>query len=206
MAYPDKRLILASASPRRRELMDKFGLAYQVIPAEGEETAPGELSPGELVAALAAGKAAEVSGRCPDAVVIAADTVVEVDGRILGKPGTPERAEEMLSALSGREHRVWTGVCVREGTLALTRCECTEVRFRELSKEEIRDYVATGEPLDKAGAYGYQGLACLFVDRIEGDYFNVVGLPVCTLGLMLRRFGIELMPSPSREESEDKRL
>ena len=206
MAYPDKRLILASASPRRRELMDKFGLTYQVIPAEGEEAAPGDLSPGELVAALAAGKAAEVSGRCPDAVVVAADTVVEVDGRILGKPGMPERAEEMLSALSGREHRVWTGVCVREGDRAMTRYECTQVRFRELSKEEIRDYVATGEPLDKAGAYGYQGLACLFVDRIEGDYFNVVGLPVCTLGLMLRRFGIELMPSPSREESEDKRL
>ncbi len=204
MAYPDKRLILASASPRRRELLDRFNIPYEVIPALGEETAPEGLPPGELVAALAAGKAAEVSGRCPGAVVIAADTVVEVDGRILGKPGTIERAEEMLSALSGRENRVWTGICVREGDRTLCRSECTRVHFRPLSKEEIRAYAASGEPLDKAGAYGYQGLACLFVDRIEGDYFNVVGLPVCTLGLMLREFGIELLP-PSREESEDKR-
>ena len=205
MAYPEKRLILASASPRWRELMDRFDIPYEVIPAVGEEAAPDGLSPGELVAALAANKAAEVSAGHPGAVVIAADTVVEVDGRILGKPGTAERAEEMLSELSGRENRVWTGVCVREGDRVLKRSECTAVHFRKLSKEEIHAYAASGEPLDKAGAYGYQGLACLFVDRIEGDYFNVVGLPVCTLGLMLREFGIELLP-PSREESEDKRL
>ena len=203
MAYHDKRLVLASASPRRRELLDRFGLAYEVIPAVGEEAAPRGLPPGELVALLAANKAAEVASRCGEAVVIAADTVVEVDGRILGKPGTAERAVEMLSELSGRENRVWTGVCVREGDRILTRSECTAVHFRTLTKEEIRAYADTGEPLDKAGAYGYQGLACLFVDRIEGDYFNVVGLPVCTLGLMLRQFGVELLLPPSREESED---
>ena len=205
MAYHNKRLVLASASPRRRELLDRFGFPYEVIPALSEETAPAGLPPGELVAALAAAKAAEVSAGHPGAVVIAADTVVEVDGRILGKPGTAERAEEMLAALSGRENRVWTGVCVREGERVLQRSECTAVHFRTLTKEEIHAYTATGEPLDKAGAYGYQGLACLFVDRIDGDYFNVVGLPVCALGLMLREFGIELLP-PSREESEDKQL
>ena len=206
MAYPEKRLILASASPRRRELLDRFGLTYEIVPAAGEERAPEGMTPGELVAELAANKAAEVSARYPEAVVIAADTVVEVDGRILGKPGTVERAVEMLTELSGRENRVWTGVCVREGDRVLTRSECTAVHFRKLTEEEIRAYAATGEPLDKAGAYGYQGLACLFVDRIEGDFFNVVGLPVCTLGLMLRRFGIELLFPPAREESEDKRL
>ena len=205
MAYHEKRLVLASASPRRRELLDRFCIPYEVIPALGEEAAPEGLPPGELVSLLAANKAAEVAVRVGSgAVVVAADTVVEIEGRVLGKPGTEERAVEMLSELSGREHRVWTGVCVREGDRILTRSECTAVRFRELSGEEIRAYAATGEPLDKAGAYGYQSLACLFVDRIEGDYFNVVGLPVCTLGLMLREFGVELLRPRVREESEDK--
>ena len=174
--------------------MDRFGVEYEVIPAVGEEHAPPGLGPGETVAFLAGAKAAEVaaSAGC-DAVVIAADTVVELDGELLGKPGTPERAEEMLSRLSGRAHRVWTGVCVRQGETSLSRSECTQVHFRPLSPEEIRAYIATGEPLDKAGAYGYQGLASLFVERIEGDFFNVMGLPVCALGLMLRRFGVELL-------------
>ena len=194
MACNDKRLILASASPRRRELMDRFGVTYETIPARGGEHAPPGLTPGETVALLAEGKAAEVAAAAgADAVVIAADTVVELDGELLGKPGTPARAEEMLSRLSGRAHRVWTGVCVRQGDRVLIRSEFTAVHFRPLSREEIRGYIATGEPLDKAGAYGYQGLASLFVERIEGDFFNVMGLPVCTLGLMLREFGVELL-------------
>ena len=118
---------------------------------------------------------------------------MELDGELLGKPRTPERAEEMLSRLSGRAHRVWTGVCVRQGDVSLSRSECTAVHFRALSREEIRAYIETGEPLDKAGAYGYQGLASLFVERIEGDFYNVMGLPVCALGLMLREFGAELL-------------
>ncbi len=174
--------------------MDRFGVEYEVIPAVGEEHAPSGLGPGETVAFLAGAKAAEVAASAgADAVVIAADTVVELNGELLGKPGTPERAEEMLSRLSGRVHRVWTGVCVRQGETSLSRSECTQVHFRPLSPEEIRAYIATGEPLDKAGAYGYQGLASLFVERIEGDFFNVMGLPVCALGLMLRRFGVELL-------------
>ncbi len=194
MACSETRLVLASASPRRRELLARFGVPFEVIPARGAEPRLRDLSPGALVRTLAAGKAAEVASALPDdAVVIAADTVVELDGEILGKPGTPEKAAEMLRALSGRENRVWSGLVVRRGGAVLTADECTRVRFRTLSEEEIAAYVATGEPLDKAGAYGYQGLASLFVESIDGDYFNVVGLPLCRLGMMLRELGVELL-------------
>lgn len=195
MAYCNKRLILASGSPRRRELLDKFGIDYEILPAQGEESAPPELTPGERVKALAAQKAEETAHRVndPTAVILAADTLVELDGEVLGKPGASERARAMLRALSGREHRVWSGVCIREGERILAESECTAVRFRALSDAEIEAYIATGEPLDKAGAYGYQGLASLFVERIEGDFFNVMGLPVCRMGQMLREFGISLL-------------
>lgn len=195
MAYCNKRLILASGSPRRRELLDKFGIDYEILPAQGEESAPPELTPGERVKALAAQKAEETAHRVndPTAVILAADTLVELDGEVLGKPGASERARAMLCALSGREHRVWSGVCIREGEKILAESECTAVRFRALSDAEIEAYIATGEPLDKAGAYGYQGLASLFVERIEGDFFNVMGLPVCRVGQMLREFGISLL-------------
>ncbi len=161
MAYCNKRLILASGSPRRRELLDKFGINYEILPAQGEESAPPELTPGERVKALAAQKAEETAHRVndPAAVILAADTLVELDGEVLGKPGASERARAMLRALSGREHRVWSGVCIREGERILAESECTAVRFRALSDAEIEAYIATGEPLDKAGAYGYQGLA-----------------------------------------------
>jgi len=129
----------------------------------------------------------------PAAVILAADTLVELDGEVLGKPGTAERAQAMLRALSGREHRVWSGVCIREGEKVLAESECTSVHFRALTDAEIHAYIATGEPLDKAGAYGYQGLASLFVERIEGDFFNVIGLPVCRMGQMLREFDISLL-------------
>lgn len=195
MAYCNKRLILASGSPRRRELLDKFGIDYEILPAQGEESAPPELTPGERVKVLAAQKAEETAHRVndPAAVILAADTLVELDGEVLGKPGASERARAMLRALSGREHRVWSGVCIREGERILAESECTAVRFRALSDAEIEAYIATGEPLDKAGAYGYQGLASLFVERIEGDFFNVMGLPVCRVGQMLREFGISLL-------------
>ena len=195
MAYCKKRLILASGSPRRRELLDKFGIDYEILPAQGEESAPPELTPGERVKALAAQKAEETAHRVndPTAVILAADTLVELDGEVLGKPGASERARAMLRALSGREHRVWSGVCIREGERILAESECTAVRVRPLSAAEIEAYIATGEPLDKAGAYGYQGLASLFVERIEGDFFNVMGLPVCRVGQMLREFGISLL-------------
>ena len=193
MAYCDRPIVLASASPRRRELLGRFGIPFRVIPARGEEKAPAGLSPGELVRVLAEHKATEVAAGEPESVIVAADTVVEIDGEILGKPGTPERAAEMLRRLSGRTHRVWTGVCVRQGERVLSAAEETAVRFHPLTEEEIAAYVATGEPLDKAGAYGYQDRACLFVERIEGDYFNVVGLPMERLGRMLRSFGVSLL-------------
>ena len=195
MACSETRLVLASASPRRRELLERFGIPFEVIPALGDEAADGRLAPGELVEVLARAKAAEVSERLSDerAVIVAADTVVELDGVLLGKPRTPEKAAEMLRALSGRTHRVWSGLCVCRGGRFLTAAECTAVRFRPLTDGEIGAYVSTGEPLDKAGAYGYQGLASLFVEGIEGDYFNVVGLPLCRLGGMLRSFGVELL-------------
>ena len=195
MASNEPRLILASASPRRRELLVRFGVPFEVIPAVGEERAGAESDPAETVCRLAEAKAAEVFARTgdPAAVVVAADTVVELGGEILGKPGTPEKAREMLRALSGNVNRVWSGLCVRRGERTLSAAECTSVFFRKLSEAEIEAYVASGEPLDKAGAYGYQGLASLFVERIEGDYFNVVGLPLCRLGEMLRAFGVELL-------------
>ena len=195
MASCKARLILASGSPRRRELLGLFGVPFEVIPALGAEEAAGELPPEEYVRRLAGAKGAEVARRVGDAsaVVIAADTVVEADGTILGKPGSPDDAARMLRLLSGREHRVWSGLSVRQGARVLGAAERTAVRFRPLAEDEIAAYTSTGEPLDKAGAYGYQGLASLFVERIEGDYFNVVGLPLCRLGLLLKEFGVRLL-------------
>ena len=143
MAYCNKRLILASGSPRRRELLDKFGINYEILPAQGEESAPPEFTPGERVKALAAQKAEEVAHRLndPAAVVLAADTLVELDGEVLGKPGTAERAQVMLRALSGREHRVWSGVCIREGEKVLAESECTSVHFRALTDADRKSVV-----------------------------------------------------------------
>lgn len=195
MAYCEKRLILASASPRRRELLGRFGIPFDVIPAKGEEPLLPGFTPEETVKALSAAKAAEIAALTgdPEAIILGSDTVVERNGVILGKPADEEDAFRMLSALSGGVHRVWSGVCVRQGGKIRTEAECTEVCFRPLSEAEIRAYIATGEPMDKAGSYGYQGLASVFVESIRGDYFNVVGLPLCRLGQMLKEFGVVLL-------------
>lgn len=195
MARNEMRMILASGSPRRRELLGKFGLDFEVIPAAGEEIAPPGLSPEAMVEYLAEQKANWVYEDQGDvgALIIAADTVVELGGTILGKPITRERAEEMLTALSGRTHQVWTGLCLRQGNRQETVVERTSVRFRALTGLEITAYAATGEPLDKAGAYAIQGLASAFVEGIDGDYSNVVGLPICRLGQVLKTFGITLI-------------
>lgn len=188
-------IILASGSPRRRELMEMLGVRNMLVyPAHGEEISPEGASPEDTVKALAAAKAREVSLiRSGDDVIIAADTVVYLDGNILGKPKTEPEAAKMLHTLSGRVHEVYTGVCVKRGETELLRAVRTAVHFRELTEREIEAYVATGEPMDKAGAYGAQGLAALFVEGIEGDFFNVMGLPLCTLGRMLREVGVELL-------------
>jgi len=189
-----RKIILASTSPRRREILLKAGLTFEIVTSDYEEDMSQPLPPAELVKNLSAGKASSVAARHRDAVVIGADTVVVLNGEILGKPKTPERAKEMLKKLSGRAHSVFTGFAVRcdaDGKCAVEAVE-TKVHFRKLSDRDIEEYVASGEPLDKAGAYGIQGLAAAFIERIEGDYHNVVGLPLEALLRVLKKFGIEL--------------
>ena len=195
-------IILASQSPRRRELLGQMGFSDFIIrPAVGEEKADLSLSPARLVEDLSLQKGLEVAASAaPGDLVIAADTVVAVDGQILGKPHSPQEAAEMLCALSGRTHTVYTGVTLCRDGEVLTEHEATSVRFRPLTREEIEAYVATGEPMDKAGAYGIQGIGSLLVEGIEGDYFNVVGLPVCRLGRMLARFGVDALALCAQKE------
>ncbi|HEX9764780.1 MAG TPA: Maf family protein [Candidatus Acidoferrales bacterium] len=186
------RLILASASPRRRELLTNAGFEFEVIPSEVEEPGNTGAPPGafaERVAQLKAETVARAFAPTYRAVVLGADTVVVARGELLGKPRSPEEARAMLEKLSGREHQVITGVALVN---AAGRCtlahETTRVQFRELTAEEIADYVASGEPLDKAGAYAIQGRASRFVTRIEGCYFNVMGLPVALVDRLLRQW------------------
>lgn len=188
------KLILASGSPRRAELLEKMGLTFQVEPSNTDEVLEPGLTPQQEVVHLSLGKAKAVAADHPEeAIVLSADTVVELDGKILGKPHSEEAAIAMLRALSGRSHRVLTGVTVMSPKGTETHCEETEVYFRPISDEEIRWYVKTGEPMDKAGAYGIQGYAAMFIEKINGDYYNVMGLPVCRTGLMLRRAGIPVL-------------
>ena len=187
-------IILASGSPRRRELLEMLGLAFEVRPARGGEHPPEHAGPEETVLVLSEAKAREAAEHSgPENVIVAADTIVWLDGRLLGKPHSEAEAAQMLRALSGREHEVWTGVTVLSCGRALRGAERTLVRFRALSDEEIAAYIATGEPMDKAGAYGAQGYASLFVEGITGDFFNVMGLPLCRLGKMLAEVGVKLL-------------
>lgn len=188
-------IVLASGSPRRRELLELLRVPeLLIIPAVRDENAPEGLSPAETVEALSSAKAAEVAEQRPrEDVIIAADTVVWHGGRILGKPHTESEACEMLKSLSGDEHEVYTGVTVRRGEVVITEHEVSAVRFRNLSEDEIHAYVATGEPMDKAGAYGAQGFGALLVEGIRGDFFNVMGLPLCRLGQMLERLDVRLI-------------
>ena len=165
-----------------------------VHPATGEEHPPEGASPEETVIALSRAKAEEVARVFDeDELVIAADTIVWLDGEILGKPRSEEEAFTMLRRLSGREHEVYTGVTVLDRAGELCEAERSSVRFRTLTDDEIRRYIATGEPMDKAGAYGAQGKGALFVQAIRGDFFNVMGLPVCRLGQMLKRKGVPVL-------------
>ena len=187
-------IILGSKSPRRSELLTKLGVAFEVLAADVDESTAPELSAGEAVAQISARKAA-VTARLagPDDLIVCADTVVVLDDRVMGKPKTPAEAREMLTALSGRTHEVLTGLTVRRGEQAVTVVECTRVTFRALLPREIETYIASGEPMDKAGSYGIQGLAASFVSHLDGDYFNVMGLPLCALTGILRRFGVRVL-------------
>ena len=184
-------LILASQSPRRRELLGLFRLPFVIRVADIDETMDGTASAYDEVARVSREKALAVS-RGEEDVVIAADTIVVCQGKVLGKPHSPEEAAEMLSLLSGRDHQVMTGMTVLRGEKVLSCTEVTDIHFRELSEKEINAYVATGEPMDKAGAYGIQGGAALFAEKMVGDYYNVMGLPVCKLHQMLSEIAPEL--------------
>lgn len=172
------RLVLASASPRRRELMSLAGFDFEVITADVDEVLDHSLSPCELVMSLSFQKASAVAELKPDATVIGADTVVVLGGKVLGKPKSEADAVQMLQSLSGNTHEVYTGVCIIKGDRVHKFFECTKVTFWPLEDELIAEYVASKEPMDKAGAYGIQGKGCVLVKGIEGDYFNVVGFPV----------------------------
>ena len=188
-------IILASGSPRRRELLEQIGVKkYRIVSPDVDEHVEGHPAPEELVELLSRRKAEAVGAKAgADALVIAADTVVALDGAILGKTHSREEAAAMLAALSGREHAVYTGLTVLRGNRLVTGHERTAVTFRTLTGAEIDRYVATGEPMDKAGAYGIQGVGALLITGIEGDYFNVMGLPVCRLGRVLAEFGVNAL-------------
>lgn len=187
-------IVLASGSPRRKELLEMLKVKnLEIIPAQGEEAAHPEMPPEELVKALSLAKAEEIAALRPDAIVIGADTVVSCDGRILGKPKTEAEAYQMLKLLSGRTHSVFTGVTVYQNGAFHCESEQTGVTFLDLSDDDINRYIATGECMDKAGAYGAQGYASVFVSKIEGDFFNVMGLPLCRLGQMLKKLGVKLI-------------
>lgn len=188
MIQPVLPLILASGSPRRRELLDLMGLTYTVETPDVDESFSGR--PSETVMEISRRKAAAVAARHSDSIIIAADTLVFADGA-LGKPHTPERAKEMLRSLAGNWHHVYTGITVintRSGRI-LRNVDKTRVHLVPMTEQEIDAYVATGEPLDKAGAYGIQGMGGMFVNRIDGSYSNVVGLPMSMLRIMLAQVG-----------------
>ncbi len=186
------RLILASASPRRREILAQAGLQFDVVPAHIDETQRAGESPDAYVKRLAEEKGAEVSKIDSAAVILAADTTVELDGKILGKPRDVAEADAMLRALSGHTHHVHTGICVLKHHLSQYHVETTAVTFDKIDERDLAIYLASGDPLDKAGAYGIQGYAARWIPRIEGDYFNVVGLPLAATMRLLRRAKVQL--------------
>ena len=189
-------VILATQSPRLKELMGLFHIPFTVRVSDADETMPPELSPAEAVA-LVSRRKAEAVPRQGDDLVIAADTIVVLGKEILGKPRDPDDARRMLRLLSGRDHQVMTGMTLLRGETAIVCTEITDIHFCPLSDREIDAYIRTGEPMDKAGSYGIQGGAALFAERLVGDYYNVMGLPVCRLGQLLREIAPEIM-----EESE----
>jgi len=187
-------IILASKSPRRQELLKLMGINdFKIIPSDAEENIGAGLSPADTVKEIALMKARDVRNKCGnDDVIIAADTLVYLENVPLGKPKDEEDAADMLQKLSGRMHSVYTGVAVIYGGKEFSAGEGTDVYFREITDAEIEKYIKSGEPMDKAGAYAIQGKASVFVEKINGDYFNVIGLPVCRLYGMLKDLDINL--------------
>ena len=187
-------IILASKSPRRRELLQRLGLDFTVMTEDVDETMDPACALDLEIRRVSERKARAVQALAePDDLIISADTVVCADGRRLGKPADAAEARSMLRLLSDREHTVVSGLCLLRGDRCETASVTTTLHFRPLSDREIDAYIATGEPMDKAGAYGIQGLASIFVDRLDGDYYNVMGLPLCMLAAMLRGFGVDIL-------------
>ncbi|MGN1348122.1 MAG: Maf family protein [Acutalibacteraceae bacterium] len=184
------RLILASQSPRRKELLSSLGYEYEVCPADIDKTVPKDVESIYVPEILSRNKALYVLRQNPDAVVIGSDTVVICDGQILGKPQSEEEARLMLSLLSGKKHKVATGLCVCSKEKTRSLVSVTDVYFHELTQNLIDAYIATGEPMDKAGAYGIQGVGSVLVRKIDGDYFTVMGLPLSQTARLLSEFGI----------------
>jgi len=184
------RVVLASASPRRRDLLNLIGIAHEVRPANIDETVRPRESPRRYAERLAREKASAIASRDPDLITIGADTVVVIDRKVLGKPADTADAARMLRMLSGREHTVITAVAVSRGRKLRSAIEEVRVKFRRLRDDEIDEYIAMGEPMDKAGAYGIQGYGATIVERIEGDYFAVMGLPLVRLVGLMRDVGV----------------
>jgi septum formation protein len=187
----DIRVVLASGSPRRRQLLELIGIPHEVRPSDIDESLKGRESPRKHAERLAREKATAVASKDSDVITIAADTIVVIDKKILGKPSNAVDAGSMLSLLNGREHTVITGVAVSRGQKLKSAVEEVAVTFRKLTEDEIDAYIATGEPMDKAGAYGIQGFGATIVKRIEGDYFAVMGLPIVKVVLLLGELGID---------------
>ena len=187
------KIVLASGSPRRQELLQRIGIEdFTIRVPEVEESFPEGLTPQQVVEYISRVKSDEVPSS-EDEIVITADTMVFLDHQRLGKPRSEADALRMLTDLQGRHHTVCTGVTVRQGTTVLTESETTHVYFRSATKEELLAYIATGEPMDKAGSYGVQGKGALLVEKLDGDFFNVMGLPVLRLSRMLAHFGVKLL-------------
>jgi septum formation protein len=203
------RLILASTSPRRRELLGRLGVPFETVASRYDESLvdPTAMKPSDYVMRLACGKAEEAAGRTAgDALIIGADTTVVLDGHCLNKPADADDARRMLMALSGRTHEVYTGLCLIHGSTCITDFAVTEVTFDTIDDATLAAYVATGEPLDKAGAYGIQGKALSFIPHIKGDYFNVVGLPLEHIRRMLLPYFPNVFPAPPQPTFPDPTL
>lgn len=190
-----KKIILASASPRRKEILEITGLKFKVCVSDYEEDLALSLRPRELARFLSRKKAEVVARKFSNSIIIAADTFIVFNKKLLGKPHTDKEAEKMLTMLNGKAHAVITGFTIWDTVTGkkISRSVETNVYFKKLSKEEIRAYVRSKEPLDKAGAYAIQGLGAVFIEKIEGDYFNVVGLPLCALMDSLKKFGVDVL-------------
>jgi septum formation protein len=190
-----KTIILASASPRRKELLEKTGLKFEVEPSNHEEALPLGVEPHEFAQKISLEKAKVIAGKHKNAIVIAADTFIVFGNRIMGKPHTDTEARKMLEALNGQSHYVITGFSIvdTDRNMALSRAVETKVSLKKLTPAEIDAYVKSKEPLDKAGAYAIQGLGAVIVERIEGDYYNVMGLPLYALTEALKEFGIKIL-------------